>query len=234
MYPSYSENEIDIFRQPFRMLICGQTNSGKSHFLYELIQAFHEKFHKIIIASPHPDGGSFSNLLKNKQIPHNKLVFMSHVPDIFQELQNYRSNNSTEKSAIWFILDDFADAGVFDNQSVSAAFTRGRHENLSITIVSQNCFAKGKFQRNISLNSSHIVLFYMRDKGQVRILANQIFGGEQAKHLVEIYEKQVIKGSEYGYILIDLSLRGGDKYRLLQIRTNILPHPSHYTETFEL
>jgi hypothetical protein len=50
------------------------------------------------------------------------------------------------------------------------------HIGFSVFLVTQNLFCAGKCMRNISLNSSYILLFKsLRARNQVQVLNNQIF-----------------------------------------------------------
>ena len=73
------------------------------------------------------------------------------------------------------ILDDLL-TDVYSKQ-VCKLFTRGsHHRNLSVILITQNLFHKGRFCRDISLNAHYIVAFKnVRDKKQFMYLASQVY-----------------------------------------------------------
>ena len=56
------------------------------------------------------------------------------------------------------VIDDYFVEAANHNQ-VLALFSRGRHLNISIILLSQNLFHRGKYARDMSLNMDYIVIF---------------------------------------------------------------------------
>lgn len=202
---TFTENELNIFHHPARIIISGYSNSGKSELVHQLIKKYHHLFKKILICGiPH-------HPLQNHPDISNKL-FIS--PNIINPLDN---NDPFDSKGILFILDDcFIEAT--KNEIVVDAFIKGRHSNISTILVTQNLFLSGKHSRNISLNTSHFILLRQRDIAQIQCLARQLFGAKKSSAFVDIY-KQVVFRKPYSYILIDLSINTPE---CLQFRSNIV------------
>ena len=64
-----------------------------------------------------------------------------------------------------------------ESEQVMNLFTVGsHHKNTSVFFLTQNIFSKGKFTRDISLNSNYLIIFKNpRDQLQFQILARQMF-----------------------------------------------------------
>ena len=152
----------------------------------------------------------FTPVRKCRQFEHKYYSF----PDICNPLDSYTPYNTSKHSLL--ILDDVFNKAV-STESVSDAFTKGRHSLLSVILITQNIFFPGKYSRNISLNASHFVLFRIRDNTQVECLARQCFGKSKARKVVEIYN-HATKKNPHAYLLMDLDLYTPSK---LQFRTNI-------------
>lgn len=90
--------------------------------------------------------------------------------------------------------------------------------------ITQNIFHQGRGQRDISLNSSYIVIFKNpRDRAQIQHLARQVFP-ENPKFLQEAYLDATSR--PHGYLLLDLKQCTPDNYR---VRTSIFPDDAkHY------
>ena len=65
-----------------------------------------------------------------------------------------------------------------NNEEIMNLFTVGTHHiNTSVFFLTQNIFSKGKYSRDISLNTNYMILFKNpRDQQQFQILARQIYG----------------------------------------------------------
>jgi hypothetical protein len=119
---------------------------------------------------------------------------------------------------ILLILDDLMqEAG--DEQQVVNLFTKGsHHRNLSVIMLLQNMFHRGKFVRTMSLNTHYMVLFKNpRDAGQIRVLAGQLFPGN-TQFLVDAYRQATSR--PHGYLLLDFKQDTPDSLRVV---SDVLP-----------
>ena len=202
----YTEEHIDIFRDPARIIVAGFSNSGKTVLVTKLVKKYSNKFSKIFICgvSHHP--------LQNDTTIVDKI---SVSKEIINPLEDKEPGEKT-----LLILDDLY-LQAMKHQTVVEAFIKGRHSDLSVILITQNVFMKGPFARDISLNATHFILLRMRDFGQVENLARQIYGKRKVTDVLEIYKRAVMRKT-YGYILLDLSLKTP---QLLQLRSNIVGEP---------
>ena len=111
----YSQDTIDLFHNPARIIIAGYSNSGKSEICSKIIQKYHHKFNTILYC------GINSHNLQNNPVINQKLIISSEIVNPF----DYTYNGNT-----LFILDDcFLEA--IESKFVINAFTKGHHENIS-------------------------------------------------------------------------------------------------------
>lgn len=199
-----------ILKASFRLLVAGPSMAGKSVFVAKLINFLKEmtdvRFSKIIWCLGEKNAKP-SNLKWT-----NKIKFIEGIPD-FDKLTS--KNN---KKHVLIILDDLMNES--NNEKVCEIFTRGSHHKLiSIILITQNIFYKGKFCRDISLNSNYIAVFKNpRDKSQFSYLARQIYP-ENPKALQNAYIDATRK--PHGYLFLDLTQDTND---LLRFKTNIFPN----------
>lgn len=202
----FPEEALNLFRQPARVIIAGFTNSGKSQLSTQLVLKYASVFTKIIIC------GVTQHPLQNHPSVRSKIVVEKCIIDPLEHRNPFDDNEH-----LLFILDDTYSSAV-QSPIVLDAFIKGRHENLSCILITQNVFFTGKYARDISLNASHYILLRSRDVAQIETLARQIFGKCRSKQFVEIYQRAVTC-REYGYLLVDLA---PDTPIALQMRSNIV------------
>ena len=130
----YTEDDINIFREPARIIVAGFSNSGKTVLVSKLIKKYSTHFSKIVICgvSRHP-------LQDDTTIAPKVLVYK----DIVDPLED---TNPLDK--ILLVLDDMY-LKAMTSQTVVDAFIKGRHSNLSVIMITQNLFMKGSYARDI-------------------------------------------------------------------------------------
>uniref|UniRef100_A0A158P4L7 AAA+ ATPase domain-containing protein n=2 Tax=Tetranychus urticae TaxID=32264 RepID=A0A158P4L7_TETUR len=191
-------------KHPFTMLIAGPTGSGKTHFIRDMINKASQ------ICDPPPK--SVTYLYGEYQKMFNSMPGVKFIEGLQEEVIKGLGGVDPE----WLVIDDLMSEAA--NQSfVSDLFTKGsHHRNISVILITQNFFMKGKETRNISLNSQYVVCFKNpRDKSIVTNIGRQMFP-TKIKKFAAVYEDATQE--PYSYLFIDLKPDTQEKTRLL---TNI-------------
>jgi hypothetical protein len=198
-----------IFNHPFTCLVVGPTQSGKTVLLKEILKYRNHLFNsspdRIIFCY-----AAWQNTYESLRNDTPSIEFNEGVLDI--DLLNGHVQNL-------IIFDDLM-ADCNKNEKIMNLFTVGsHHHNTSVFFITQNIFSKGKYTRDISLNSNYlIILKNPRDQLQFQILARQMFPNK-TKFLLESFENAT--SQPHGYLLFDLKQTTEDRNR---IQTNILPY----------
>ena len=129
---------------------------------------------------------------------------------------------------VW-IFDDLMDEAV-ESPVMSLLFRRGRHRNLSVILLLQNMFPKGKYNTNISRNAQYVVLFRSpSDRKQMDILAQRIFAKDRPKFM-EAFVKETAK--PYGYMIKDNHPQTSNEHQVVaDVFDNCKCYPNITTST---
>ena len=169
LYPSH----------PVRCIITGPSECGKSYFLTNLILNIINEYDKIYIYSPSLHQDLYQRLIKcfTNYIPINIIPNILNEEDIDIVIEEIVNNKDFEKSNTEIetydkiedlkfpqdyednsiiILDDLNEKEI-NNDRIQATFKRGRHNNLSIFIISQDYYELPK--KTIRANGNVFHLF---------------------------------------------------------------------------
>ena len=108
---------------------------------------------------------------------------------------------------------------VVEDKEMELLFTQGTyHKCVSVILITQNLYPRGKHARTIALNTWYLVLMKnLRDISQVGILGRQLYPG-QVKGFLKALKDAV--GSKQDYLIVDTSPHGDDLYCL---RSRVFP-----------
>ena len=184
------------FKHPAMMMIVGPTLSGKSYFVEQLLNSKSIKYPSRKAKRIHLFYTQWQPLYDRLRATHgNSISFTQGLPEVKDNLENI-----DDKVHNLWVLDDLMEEAV-QSPIISQLFTRGRHRNLSVILLLQNMFPKGKFNTNISRNALYKVLFRSPgDRKQIDILAEQTFAKDRP-NFMKAYTKETEK--PFGYIILD-------------------------------
>ena len=200
------------FKCYFRMLLAGPSGSGKTSWVGKFV-----KYHKQLMDIPPAKIILYYHIWQNIYNKFDKIVEFRHgmpSPSDIEKLDEY-----SEVGGALVIIDDQV---LSVNKDIATIFTvTARHTNVSLIFLTQNLFAKQPFFRDISLQSTYMVLFKNpRDKSNIKHLAQQL-SPSNTSYIHSAYNHAL--ELPYSYLLIDLHQRTNDMIRL---RTNIFT-PEH-------
>ena len=187
---------------PVRCIITGPSNVGKSVFLTNLILNINE-YDKIYIYSPSLHQDLYQKLIKcySNHIPIHIIPNILNEEDIDIVIDEIVNNKDFEKSDTEIetfdnreelkfpqeyennsiiILDDLNEKEI-NNDKIQSMFKRGRHDNLSIFIISQDYYELPKRTIRCNGNIFHIfkpnnfrdVLNLYQDKASMDMTLNE-------------------------------------------------------------
>lgn len=191
------------FSFPFRMILAGSSGAGKTYFAGELLKrddlfedtvsAVHYYFPCYLPEAP-------VNWHKTLKIPVSYHVGLPSKSDLMQ---------LERKSCV--VIDDSFDEALKSSAIDHLFRVISGKRNISVMIMTQNNFSKGKYGREIRNSCNFSVLF--RNCCDVSINENIARMAGMRKAYEAAYND--LKGSQYPYILLDQSQKGQlSPYRL--------------------
>lgn len=199
-----------IFKHPFTCLIAGPSFAGKSVLLEKILlnkeTIIDKEFDRIVVC------------YKVYQPSYDVLKLLNSTVKFIEGLPNVSEFDKNENSLL--ILDDLM-SECSDSQEISNFFrVYSHHLKISIFILNQNIFPKGKCQRDISLNVSYMIIFNNpRDRQQIKTLGQQMFP-KKSTSFFAIFEDAISQVDGHGYLFIDFKQKTEERNRL---QTGIIP-----------
>lgn len=187
------------FKWPFKIVLCGVSGSGKTMFVFNLLQNIEQVADiipgKILFVYREEQGiyDEFSSINSN-------IEFIKDIDDNF--LPNVLSNSEKYKNLLIILDDQYFSKNLSDVAELY--LISARHRKISIIFLTQSIFNNPSL-KNISRNSTHIVLFKNIRLQEPYKLFEQFFPGKnRSLGLKNVYD--VLMNEEYGYLLIDCSV----------------------------
>ena len=190
---------------PSTTLISGPSQSGKSHFMCNVIK---QRNHLIDSKAPINDIAWFSPTSIT-----NKLDNVLY----YQRLPNMKDLQKKTGIAKIIVLDDYLSdiRGEAGREIIKIVLNGTHHLQICLFILVQNMFAP--HLRTISLNCQYLIIFKSpRSTDQIQCLLRQIYGKQCQNQITAVND---ILSRPYAYVFLDLHQLCPEAVR---IRTNIL------------
>lgn len=206
------------FIHPFTARFVGPTACGKTTFLMQVIQQklIHPWLRKIFYfygSTWQP--GTFDHL----QSVHNVTFVKGFDESVVTE------NDSRDTTLV--ICDDLI-LELRDSEAAANLFMRGSHHlNMSVILIEQSLFPKGKQSVSMKQNTHYVVIFKSpADALGVATLARQMFPQKRGKFLIDAFHD--CTKEPFSYLIIDAKQSTPDEIRLITNVTNEDEHPVVY------
>jgi len=190
--PHFDTHHIKL---PFRMIIAGNSGSGKTQTLLNLLYNMPDTFEKIFIVTKNKDEPLY-NYLEDK-LGKDGLT----IKEGLTELPDVDSLDKEQNNLI--VLDDLVNEPLKQQRPVADFFIRARKKNASIIYISQSFYAVPKLIRD---NINYLIIKQVSSMKNLTMICRECSLGIDKKQLKKIYEDATQKKQDF--LLIDLE---GDK-----------------------
>lgn len=187
--------DIHHIKLPFRMIIAGNSGSGKTQTLLNLLYNMPDTFEKIFIVTKNKDEPLY-NYLEDK-LGKDGLTIKEGIT----ELPDLDALDKEQNNLI--VLDDLVNEPTKQQRPVCDYFIRARKKNCSIIYISQSFYAVPKLIRD---NISYLIIKQVSSMKNLTMICRECSLGIEKKQLKKIYDDAT--QSKQDFLLIDLE---GDK-----------------------
>ena len=197
---------LELNNWPFRMLIIGPSDSGKTNTLLHLINNLHP-IDKIYLYPKDINEPKYEYLInkreqaviKNLNEPlYSFIEYLDDMDDVLDDINNYNENR--DKKVLMVFDDMIADIEYNKNfnRIIKELFYRAPKINVSIVFITQSYFRALKDAR---LNSTYYILVKTGNKKELKRIAEEKSDHLDYKDFLKIYN--YCTREPYSFMLID-------------------------------
>ena len=200
----------DLPQLNFAMCLVGSRGSGKSLLIRNLLlrddmlKKVFKKPNYIVIICPSLSNGDYEeiegkNVYKYDYYDPN---IINHLIDVQKDIiENHSRKDANE---ILVILDDVLDSGALNYHSaVEKIFSRGRHCNINVILVSQQL---NRISKTMRVNSDYMIFFQTHNYNELEDLMDQLIPKRYQWGFKE-YIKNMWADNHYQFILVDFKTK---------------------------
>ena len=189
---TYKNKNPDLPQHPYRMLIIGPSNSGKTNILISSIK-YSKNYDKIYLFAKKLDEPLYQRLINH---------FRDNESEDSEPILELTSSNISDVPSADAIDESFQNLIIFDDmvteknlRSVTDLFIRGRKQNASIIFITQSYYSVPK---DIRLNCDYYILTKIHSKREITEIGKDI----ATDHFLKIYNRAT-SNEPYSFLVID-------------------------------
>lgn len=208
----------DIFQLHFTACIVGPRQRGKSVLIRNLLlrkdmmKNTFKNPNYIIIISPNIDVNGDYDEVEGKHVYKYESYDPNLIDFLIEEQKNIIKQCGRKRCPeILLVLDDVLDSGALNfHSAIEKIFSRGRHVNLNIILVSQHL---NRISRTMRLNNDYFVFFSPNNMTELDDFLEQ-YVSRPDRIKMRDYLKQMWRESIYNFVLVDMRTKDANrKYR---------------------
>jgi ABC-type dipeptide/oligopeptide/nickel transport system ATPase component len=195
--PHYDIHHIKL---PFRMIIAGNSGSGKTQTLLSLIYNMPDTFENIFITTKNKDEPLYNYLEERLGKKGLKITEgLENLPDL---------DKLDKEQQSLIILDDLVNEPAKQQRPICDYFIRARKKNCSLVYISQSFYQVPKLIRD---NISYLIIKQVSSMKNLTMICRECSLGIDKKQLTDIYK--IATKNKQDFLLIDLEGDPDDRFR---------------------
>ena len=204
----HNSNCPQIPDHPYRILIIGDSGSGKTNLLFNLT-IYQPDIDKICLYAKDPYEAKYQFIINKRDstgLKHfnDSKAFIEYSNDMYDIYKNIEGYNPNKKRKILIPFDDMT-ANMLSNKKinpiVTELFIRGRKLIISLVFITRSYFAVPK---NIRLNSTHYFIIKIPNKRELKQIASQNSLDIDFQDFINLYK--ICTAKPYSFLVIDATI----------------------------
>jgi len=192
--------DVHHIKLPFRMIICGNSGSGKTQTLLNLLYNMPDTFEKIFITTKCKDEPLY-NFLEDKLGDHGL-----QITEGISELPDLDGFDKTQSSLV--ILDDLVNEPAKQQRPICDYFIRARKKNCSLIYITQSYYQVPKLIRD---NITYLIIKQVSSMRNLTMICRECSLGIERNQLKQIYDDATANKEDF--LLIDLEGNKEERFR---------------------
>jgi ABC-type dipeptide/oligopeptide/nickel transport system ATPase component len=195
--PHFETHHIKV---PFRMIIAGNSGSGKTQTLLNLLYNMPNTFENMYITTKNKDEPLY-NYLEDKLGKKGLKITegLANLPDL---------DGFDKEQQSLIILDDLVNEPLKQQKQICDYYIRARKKNCSLIYISQSFYGVPKLIRD---NINYLILKQVSSMKNLTMIAREYSLGIDKKALKDIYDAATEKKQDF--LLIDLEGEKTERFR---------------------
>ena len=197
---------------PFRLVVSGPTSTGKTNFIFRLLNQKDELIEPSIEQVLYLYGEWQPIFEKHK----NKFIFSRDLNLL----------NMNPKKRTLLVIDDLLQKLSGSDDLLELFTQRSHHRGVSVILVSQNIFSHSKIFRTVKLNCTNYYLTrHNSDLNQLNYFARQIEPNGETARFTDAYN-MATKNKQYGGLFISIDPKTPDIFKYIIFENEHLNQPT--------
>jgi serine kinase of HPr protein (carbohydrate metabolism regulator) len=188
--PNPGYNKKHIFKLPLLGMIIGQSGSGKTNILLNIIYRMNLTFDKLIIVNKTEE--PLYNFLKDKLGDKLEIINIEKF-----DIDNYKDDDIK-----FLVFDDMLLLNKKENKIIEESYIRGRKNGfMAIIYLSQNFY---NVSLNIRRNLNYLIIKQISKDNLDKIIKNY-FSDVNKEKIYDIYDRYIISYNNTDFLMLDLN-----------------------------
>jgi hypothetical protein len=187
-------------QHPARICVIGESGSGKTNLLINMLSKGWMDYDKIILCLKNPDQPSYEHFInKCRDVAEEYDIDPDEYITVVSDVNNIPTIESLPGGNVQTIIvfDDFVTESKAANDRIASYWSRSRHKNVTCFYLSQSFYATPIFIRQ---NSTYFILFFGLVKSNLAHLYKDISPGIDKDEFIHLYNLAADKRHEFLFI----------------------------------
>jgi hypothetical protein len=193
----YPTNGFMMPKYPFKMVVCGPSNCGKSVLILNMIFKFLVYDTITIVGETVSQQAKYNIFLNLAELFPKKFIILKSVGNL--HMKKY------DKNLVNLVLiDDCQECSKADEKTFNELFTLGRHYNIHSIFLSQDYYKTGIRCR---ANTTHFIFFKINSQKQINRIHKELGAELSKEEFLKLFVDSTDNENDFSFLMIDTTAK---------------------------